>query len=506
MMRRILLYILLLTAPLLSAQDYYRETMERVSGSTPYQALYILWDYQQTFPQFAPTYYEMGVRNQALVPTMHPIRQYNELSQCLYRVRLYMGNCLHYAKEQNLKARYYPGLPMAGKNPTYEDLQTFLRGRMEQAATAQVRVDSLYHAYCRLQSQYERCNLLFSQFVTLYPREKNAHLLLNDEARGLLDELATAADSLPHDIETYLAALDAYPIPNYRPTFQSLPIVLYRLDGLTTANLLENNVLLWDYATWVRHFLEEQRTVYTAFMDDIARAHESKEPIDDMLLNRLDRIDYRSFMHPRMWLEQQERRLLAATEHLPEAGVTMTDDELLERLEQQYDYYCIMRHVEEVEREVAQRIDEVAWRKYQALCTRWQEADTTLFLASTRRYGAEITRLYQTLSTDFFARIQPGLTPFVGYTNDLTGVRIAPRDIEETCGKEIVAVVPLGQHYMVVRQDAVCLLNRELELLDRKELSMATSPVAAAYKVTSNTIALVCPDRVLFVDNQGNAK
>lgn len=507
-MKRVLLYILIgvLTTGTLSAQDYYRETMERVENATPYQALYILWEYLQTFPKFAPTCYEMGVRNQALVPTIHPIREYNDLCQCLYRTRLYLGNCRHNAKDQTPRVRYYPDVPHAGKNLTYDELCLFLNNRIDSAARTQARADTLYHTYCRLQNRYLRCNQMFTQFVEQYPREKNAHLLLDDSGRLLLNRLAAAADSLPNDIRLYKQALQAYPIEGYHPVFQKLPITLYRLDGLTTCSLLENDIPLWDYAAWVRRFLQEQTGIYAALLTDIDKAHRHDTLIDDVLLNRMERIDYHSFMHPRMWLEQQEKMLHHTGRTTQVGSGILSGDELQEQLERQYEYYLIGQEAPRKVAEVSERISDNEWRKYSSITALWQEPDTNTFLIRTREYAAAIEQHYRTSSADIFERIRPTISTFQNYTNELTGNTITISDLPETCGRSIINILPVGANYLVVTPNDIFLLNNGLDIIEHTALNEKYAPVESAYKVTSNTIALIQSDYILFMDNKGRIK
>ena len=44
---------------------------------------------------------------------------------------------------------------------------------------------------------------------------------------------------------------------------------MYRLDGLTHTDFLQNDIPLWNYSQWVSRFLEEQSTVYERLYSDL---------------------------------------------------------------------------------------------------------------------------------------------------------------------------------------------------------------------------------------------
>lgn len=492
----ILLFFISLTT---LAQSNYNETIAKADASTSYQALYILWNYQQQYPQYAPVYYEMAWRNAEIVPTLHPIRQHDDLQDCLYRTQLYAGNCSYMVKDQNVKAKLYSKVPHKGKNPTNQELNKYLIDLQTEAATLKAQSDSLYNSFCRLQQRYSLCNSEFGKFVEKYHREKDAHLLLTPEDRLLLSNLLLIADSLTNDIEVYQQALKKYPYIDIAANVHFMPIVLYRIDGLTMADMLQDEIYLWDYAAWVDNFLTEQNSKYTDYLQTIDKAHRNSN-IDHILLQQINRIDYNSFIYPRMWLE------MYATD-MEHAIKDFEREDMMIVLQQMSSFYTADCTAEQQQNDLLIRLQQQSWDKYGQLLNSWGESDTTIFIANSKTYTKRLHTAYNKLSNLVYNRIKPTIRPFTHYTNDLTGETIRKNDLQVMGKSDVVDMVPVGSNYLVILPDATVLLNRVGVALRRTYLTdQITSPVVAAHKVNNNTVAIITSQRIVFVDNQGRVK
>ena len=271
MRRRFFLYILLLAIGA-QAQEKYSEVLSRTRTLSPYEAIYELMDYQQWKPELPGVYFELGNLSYDLLPTRDPLHHYRELSTLLYRSKLFYGNCLHFAKDQKLPGWQYELIAQGQKKIEYNALEWFIRPRLEEIQRQKIACDSIHSSFLRMTARYDRCRSLFANFMKQYTREKTAHLQLQPSERSMLMELLLAADSLETDIAQYQQALTLQAVPGYHPVFRKEPIVLYRLDGLTYTDFLQNDIVIWDYKKWVLGFLYEQKHVYEALYEEVARA------------------------------------------------------------------------------------------------------------------------------------------------------------------------------------------------------------------------------------------
>ena len=254
-----------------NAQEKYSAVLAQSKQLSPYEAIYLLMDYQQWKPEMPAVYYELGNLTYDLLPTRDPLHHYTELSTLLYRSRLFYGNCLHFANDQKLPGWQFEELANGQKKIEYEQLDKFIRPRLAEVQRQQIACDSIHRSFVRMTERYNRCRTLFADFLSRYTREKTAHLHLQPEEQQTLLALQKAADSLDTDIAQYQGALTLQPIPGYAPTFRKESIVLYRLDGLTYTDFLQNDIVIWDYSRWVSAFLNEQHEVYDVLYTDIER-------------------------------------------------------------------------------------------------------------------------------------------------------------------------------------------------------------------------------------------
>lgn len=297
--------------------DEYDDLMLSVSDKQPYEASFLLKQYQEKNPSFGNVYYQMGKIFNEMIPSVHPLYDFSEISLYMYNARLYFGNCLYYATADEMKkyARYYSDLETNGKPLTSELLSSLLKGRIAKLKENEQNLKNLYATFYKMVDRYNRCTELFSQFNKQYIKIKNAHLLLSDKDRQLLVDLEQNADTLKTFIGDFQKALKLYPIENYNPMFSFQPIDFYRLDGLTSSDFLQNDIRLWDYSSWVKNFLSENRKQIEPWRKEMNKEQKRlaslskkwfaetkkvdlEEPIfaDRILLNKINKFDYESFM------------------------------------------------------------------------------------------------------------------------------------------------------------------------------------------------------------------
>ena len=336
----------LFLAPL-QAQEKYSVVLEQSKQLSPYEAIYLLMDYQYWHPEYSNIYYQLGNLAYDLLPTRDPLHHYPELSTLLYQSRLFYGNCLHFAKDQKLQGWQYAELANGQKRIEYATLEQFVRPRLNEVQRQQIACDSIHRSFVRMSERYNRCQTLFTEFLTRYVREKTAHLRLQSEERKGLTALKQAADSLEGDIAAFRTALALQPVKGYEPVFRKEPIVLYRLDGLTHTDFLQNDISLWDYSSWVTSFLDTQRDVYEQVYAELQheqeqlasqlKRYEAGRPVsgvvDAALMGRCERLEIRSGQVDTVRAMQQAVLNGAAEQAITKSAAPKTIRELIPLLQ-----------------------------------------------------------------------------------------------------------------------------------------------------------------------------
>lgn len=451
-------------------ESAYRKILGEVQNETPYAALYHLQRFQKKQPTFAPVYLEMATREERLTEGLHPICDYDELNRRLYNVGLYLGNYRHYS----------------GKSDADIDR------RINAAREWRAETDSVYRTYFAVEERYNRCRMLFTEFLTRYPGEKNAHLLLSDEDLQLTETLLREADSLTLDKNRFAEAVRAYGRGLSEPVWQSLPVVLYRLDGLTAGDMLSDTIRLWDYAAWVHRFLDEQQSVYATYLNDIDHALRTSV-VTDTLLNRIDRIDPSSFIGSYLRIVSAEQACCHA-----EATDSIGSAEWMQQL-----YTCYR------ERTMASRmldscraqLTPADWRKYHRQLIAVGDTVPELLLHHAEQRVATIDRVYTERCGQLYAFLAPNLRLHAVYTNDLSGETVTLDDLhlsEDVLAGAgtVVELIPVDRDFLVVAESGV-IHTAEPDRLHTYPLM----PIYAAQKLSSNRIALISNRMTVFIDS-----
>ncbi len=475
---------------------------------------------QQAEDPFEPTtYFKMAEIYYRLAPQEHPIRNYVDLKTDLYNVSLFYGNCIYYAKDTRLKDEAYQVIPHAEKIPNYDELKSYATERITQAKKQRQEAIELYNTYNQLNNRYDLCRELFVHFCESYPREKNAHLLLSEQDKQQLQFLLEQADSLPDDIANFQKALEQYPIKDYQPTFRFDKISLYRLDGLTKTNLLQNEISLWDYSNWAQHFLEEHEQVYQHYFNSIDQEHNKvyqaytqhiQEPItiDAVLCNRINRFDYQSFLIPFISMEQNAAVAWSVSQ-IKETDMTDPNKIKMALLEV-YEQYKALEQTRAHQQTLKKALNENDWKKYQFLFQQWGFGT----IDSLRTVAAQIVlsqkQAYQTMSSYCIEQL-PSFPTFERYTDEISGAIIKEQDIlalAPDITTEIITVIPVGDKYLVLTRDmAIRIMDYQNATIQAPQIVTPTNePLVAAYKLTSNNIALITPSHIYFINSDGTLK
>ena len=502
----------------LYGQEKFDEQLTAITQMTKEQAIYQLEQYQLAHPQFAGVYYHLGIHSEDLLATIHPILNYDYLIRVLYNVRVYYGNCIHYAQNSSLKDEDFVGIPTQGKKIAYEDIMRFAREKLNRVKQTKTLVDNLYNNYNRMVERYSVCRRMFTEFCELYPSEKQAHLRLQQQDVALLNQLAMQFDSLQLDIKAFEHSLQQYPIEGYHPTFIYNKIQLYRLDGLTQTNFMESAIPLWNYGEFAKQFLTKQSDEYDTYYQAIKHEYSciddaihkvnngEKQAIktNKILTNYINKMDYASFMVPLTQIQQMCAELIqchAQGLFLPNDSIIQDDIELA--LNTLYEKYQKKKTTSGAFDVLQSRVTDIELDKYKQVLGSDTTIQSILALAQQRLEIAD--SMYSEISKQFYNAIDETFAPFEHYRDALTDMVIFAHQLPQE-GADIVSVLPLGENYLLVYANGVFIvINPQLIPIHQFECKQHL-PIKAAYKISGNNIALVSPSCVFFVDQQGKEK
>ena len=497
-------------------QEQFDEQLAVIGQMTQEQALYQLEQYQLQYPQFAGVYYHLGKLSEELMGSIHPILNYDYLNRVLYNARVYYGNCIHYAQNSSLKDEDFVGIPTQGKKIAYEDIVRYGRKKLEHVKAVKGRVDALYNSYYRMVERYGACRHMFSDFCESYPGEKQAHLRLQAADVEVLNRLVAEFDSLQLDIVAFEQALSAYPIEAYHPRFIYHEIRLYRLDGLTHSNFMDDTIPLWNYGGFAKQFLEKQYADYATYYQAIKQEYDQigaavsqwskggKTLIktNKILTNYIQKMDYSSFM---VTLTQIQQLCADMIDCHAQGVVADNVEQVLEEdvalaLDVLYAHYQTKQATRELLTVLESQLTDSELSKYKHVLG----ADTTMQaimgLAEGRLQVAD--NVYGEIVKEFYDAIDETIAPFEQYKDALTDVVIVADQLPKG-NAEVVRILPIREGYLVVYADGMCyVVDAQLEPIRQLDHKLY-APIRTAYKISGDGIALVSPTHVVFIDNEG---
>lgn len=378
-MKKIITLLVVLSATALMAQPSYKYLLAHMPEFSDGEALYRIKEYQTYYPKQAHPYYLMANIHYRTFAKEHPLLNYLELSSAIYNMILYYGNCSHFIHDESIKKEWYMETAVDGK-VSEETIVAFTQKRLNEAKDLRTKVDELHTSYLQLVQDYDSCLMEMSALSQHYGGEKEAQLLIDDSDMALLNRMIRRARQLPKEIERYKKALDAYPIQGYQPQFIFRPINHFRMEGMTTSDFLQNEVLLWDFVTWGETFLATHEHKTLPYLQSLEQeymrqskawdaAAESKP--NTVILNMIDYRDEGSAMAPLMQLQH-----MAVQSHAIEQQILEVDsvdaDVWIVLLQQTYRINLLLNQSNQTVVGLAEQLEQPALkRKYAAFVRRF---------------------------------------------------------------------------------------------------------------------------------------
>jgi len=249
--------ILLLTSNLSFAGSRlkYDDVYKVVLSGDKDKAYTLLMAYQRQDPDFANTYFQLGIIAKEWAKSFNPYKEFAYTKLFIYNTKLYFNLAKRYIEDEKNKNRsYYKNAPIIpkGKKLQISDINAYIDSQVEDITDYENNVVKIINYYNKSSDYYNECVSTFMNINTTYTKIKNIYLSDEPELYSEMQKLETDFDSTLIYFQLYKNALKKFPIQNYNQTYRLRNIITYRLDGLTYSDFLQNNILLWNYKKWVR--------------------------------------------------------------------------------------------------------------------------------------------------------------------------------------------------------------------------------------------------------------
>jgi hypothetical protein len=287
-----ILIVSVLFASSVSAQKLdYEDVYASLKTSKDFEVYQVLMDYQKAYPYFANTYYQLGLICQKWMRQYDPFLQTEEVRENIKNAGLFFSLCLTYCDESDVRKNkeYYREVqPAKGEEfASFILVQQDIKSRMKD-----VEIFKKYHnldvrSLVNCVSKYNLSISIFRDINMQNSRLKDLYFLPDKIITTKLNELKLNFDSAIFYFNALNSQLKEYPLGNYNPAYKLAAVDVYRLHGLTPSNFLNNEVVLWDFGSWVNSF----RIVLTSDIAELNRKAGETDKLHTEFVSRLKQKD-----------------------------------------------------------------------------------------------------------------------------------------------------------------------------------------------------------------------
>jgi Tfp pilus assembly protein PilZ len=264
----------------------YPEIFEIIKEGDQEKSYTLLLDHQKNNPEFANTYFQLGIIAHQWAFDFNPFTDYEFTKLFIYNTKLYFNLAKHkLADEKKKNYDYYlNAIKLAdGEKLSSEMITAYIDKKNAEIIEYEQNIIEIIKYFKKSSDKYNECVTNFMTINAEYNNVKNLYLTDNDENNERIKRLKTDFDSVLVYFDLYKQALSKYPLKGYNQTYQLKDIVTFRLDGLTASNFLNNEIVLWNYKKWVEEVKLIQEKVITSNKDEITVKNEEMTKLIDQL-------------------------------------------------------------------------------------------------------------------------------------------------------------------------------------------------------------------------------
>ncbi len=269
----------------------YKDVYDVVLSKNNEKAYTLLLAYQKQEPDFANTYFQLGLIAKQWAKEFNPFTEFVYTKFFIYNTKLYFNLAkFKLEKEKKKNINYYTNIRIATENKklSVDDITEFIEEQVEEIKIYEENIIQIITYFNKSSDKYNECVDIFMDINREYSKIKNIYLTQEKEFLLKTEQLESNFDSTIYYFEQYKNATDKYPIAGYDQKYILKDIITYRLDGLTNSNFLENNFSLWNYKKWVRKVKETKDVNVSENRNDIFS-------IDSLMKSKINQLSKSNF-------------------------------------------------------------------------------------------------------------------------------------------------------------------------------------------------------------------
>ncbi len=266
----------------------YKNILEERSSVSQDEFYQKLKSFQKKNTQFSSVYFQIGAIDLGHFSSIDPIVNRGGSRQFIHNAKINFG----------LSKGFYDAGD-AIKNPNWYNLQK-IKNKDSLSSMINDLMDSQYEAVVAYATSYEKLVKHYDLAVAHYLLARQEFIDINNSANSLRELFLLADDSLKLAVQEIGQNFDSciYHLDIYRATYQDLPhskkrkskvtlqkINHFRMNGITPSNFLAEDINLWDYGEWSKHFTALLKEEVDGLRDEISEAYAFFLKTNELMMN-----------------------------------------------------------------------------------------------------------------------------------------------------------------------------------------------------------------------------
>lgn len=258
-MKKLLFIILLIPVTLVAQKVKYKDIFPQIAAANDDEARNQLIKYLFTDLQHPNANLRLGLIYERKYRTTDVLSDYRRALAFAEKSKLQFikSKTLIDEKEVSRNEEYYA--PFASSfdkkgrpEVQFSTVQSKIINGYDSAVQFIEKLPPIYENFTQAVNSYGEAYRLFHEINNTYKSLDELLMLYDDQLKNKLLIIKANADTAKSRFELYQTLIKDYPVNEYNQKYALKPVVYYRLDGLSTlSNFLQNNVVLWDYSSWV---------------------------------------------------------------------------------------------------------------------------------------------------------------------------------------------------------------------------------------------------------------
>ncbi|MGM0496792.1 MAG: hypothetical protein ACQESJ_02655 [Bacteroidota bacterium] len=268
----------------------YEDDIYPLVKNQPKEITYpILFNFQKEEGHHCNAYFQLGLIFKEWAMEYDPFTNYDNVTYFMNQAETYFGLCSNKMdkREARKHGELYQGAKKQEDNWWHkpEDIKEVIDKHLSTLKDYKQNVIEMKKYLSKSEEKYNKCIKIFRNINARYTKIKDIYLNADENFFNKAEELKTSFDSTIYFFEKYRKILDEHPVKDYDQEYSLAEINTYHLQGITDANFLANDIVLWDYKTWVENLREVVSTDINELREKIKTANKEMEDTLETLKN-----------------------------------------------------------------------------------------------------------------------------------------------------------------------------------------------------------------------------